>query len=1219
MSEDKDLYRTTGNPFAGHSVNPVHGTLSLAGEPELDFVLDGPLPLLWQRTYVSGNAESGWLGQGWALPLSVGLDIAGKSIVFVNELGERTVFPQIGIGEQHYLPSAQTTLKRCARYDYELLTADGRRLQFGPCTEQGQPGKLPLRRLIDRNDHSIALQWRSDGLPSHLVDSIGRKLALCFEGQRLVRVQEVPGDLESPVPYPVPRSAASLETLICYRYNPQGDLIAVVDAAGNILRSFDYHEHIMVEHAEPGAIIARYEWDGWHAQGRVIRCTLNTGEFWSYAYDNVAGRTLVTDASGRRTTYHFDADKRYIGMTDAIGGVTARQFNLQGRLSAEIDAAGNTFRYAYDERGNLNSIISADGAVTCIEYHAHWHKPVAVTDAPGRTTHYAYDERGNLIGQTIPGGARTHYRLNEHGLPVEITDAHGATATMAYDYAQRLTCYTDSGGHSSHYAYDPRGNLVQVTDAHGWRTEYRYQLINRRSRLVAVKRPSSGEERYTYDKLGRLIAYRDALGHVTQYSLDLAGRIIQCSNALGHSLRYGYDVHGRLIALHNENNVTTRFAYDMLDHLLAEQGFDGKRIDYRYNAAGHLIESTEGPNTPYPIRTRYRRDRMCRLLAKISVKQPNGAHGQRYCISARNRYAYDDAGQLIQARNAAAKIDLLYDAAGQLFMEVTQTHDGRRSVLEHRYDLLGKRIETILPDGRKLRLRSYGSGHVHQIDLDGTIICDIDRNELHQEVRRTQGALASRYRRDGAGRLISSHSYLAGLESHPEQTIHSAVNNPQAGNAHLRYRIAAPSGGHISRRYEYDAAGQLEKISDNRHGSTRYHYDALGRLLSAEQARFSEVFAFDPAHNLLDPEQVKAANRPRKTSFTHDEWAALVKTNIDNPKFNPLQALDDHNHPDTWHDVKANQTKVFEDKRYTYDEYGNTTEKKIGAHTVQRFLWDAEHQLREASVSRYGRTHVVRYEYDALGRRIARQDESGTTCFTWDGNRLLLESCQLLEDKSRQQRLYIYEGDGFVPLAQVNLLQPANTPEAAPTRRQEAVSSVYYYHVDHLGTPREMTDSAGQLRWSASYKAWGNTLKVEVVAQGEEADAGPIEQTIRFQGQHYDGETGLHYNRFRYYDPDIGKFISQDPIGLSGGHNLYQYVRNPTGWVDPLGLTYASAPGVADAMRIAPKAPAQGGAIRKYRGVPSLCIGLPSSAGLGATQKGTYSTVPSGFLFVTPN
>ncbi|KFG92231.1 hypothetical protein GQ56_0138615, partial [Burkholderia paludis] len=107
-----------------------------------------------------------------------------------------------------------------------------------------------------------------------------------------------------------------------------------------------------------------------------------------------------------------------------------------------------------------------------------------------------------------------------------------------------------------------------------------------------------------------------------------------------------------------------------------------------------------------------------------------------------------------------------------------------------------------------------------------------------------------------------------------------------------------------------------------------------------------------------------------------------------------------------------------------------------------------------------------------------------------------------------------------------------------------------YYQCDQIGTPQEVTDEAGEVAWSARYKAWGEAK--EVIS--EAARKAGIRNPIRFQGQYFDHETGLHYNRHRYYDPNSGRFICKDPIGLAGGINVFQYAPNPISWIDPLGL-----------------------------------------------------------------
>ncbi|WP_322049649.1 RHS repeat-associated core domain-containing protein, partial [Paraburkholderia sp. J67] len=100
--------------------------------------------------------------------------------------------------------------------------------------------------------------------------------------------------------------------------------------------------------------------------------------------------------------------------------------------------------------------------------------------------------------------------------------------------------------------------------------------------------------------------------------------------------------------------------------------------------------------------------------------------------------------------------------------------------------------------------------------------------------------------------------------------------------------------------------------------------------------------------------------------------------------------------------------------------------------------------------------------------------------------------------------------------------------------------AVYYFHNDVSGMPEELTDADGELVWQARYKVWGNAVQEEWVQHAE-----PRPQNLRFQGQYLDRETGLHYNTFRFYDPDVGRFINQDPIGLMGGVNLYAYAPNP--------------------------------------------------------------------------
>ncbi|MFG0527944.1 RHS repeat domain-containing protein, partial [Pseudomonas sp. yb_5] len=145
--------------------------------------------------------------------------------------------------------------------------------------------------------------------------------------------------------------------------------------------------------------------------------------------------------------------------------------------------------------------------------------------------------------------------------------------------------------------------------------------------------------------------------------------------------------------------------------------------------------------------------------------------------------------------------------------------------------------------------------------------------------------------------------------------------------------------------------------------------------------------------------------------------------------------------------------------------------------------------------------------------------------FLWQGLRMLQE------EVPGQSSLYLYEPGSYAPLARVD-------------QAEGEEQKLYYFHTDQIGTPIELTNSEGEIVWQATYRSWGS---VEQLVVSE------VEQNIRFQGQYFDCESSLHYNTFRFYDPEVGRFVNQDPIGLLGGANLCSYGVNPISWIDPWG------------------------------------------------------------------
>jgi YD repeat-containing protein len=433
--------------------------------------------------------------------------------------------------------------------------------------------------------------------------------------------------------------------------------------------------------------------------------------------------------------------------------------------------------------------------------------------------------------------------------------------------------------------------------------------------------------------------------------------------------------------------------------------------------------------------------------------------------------ALNQQGRLRHAANASAIVELAYDAIGQLLSEKSRMASGDgtpESVLRHTYDALGNRTQTVLPDGRILNHLYYGSGHLHQINIDGEVISDIERDSGHRETSRTQGALTSQFRYDPVGRLTAQ---IAKLD--PARASLAQQRGAWTGAGDGVLTATGPGGAAIARQYQYDLAGNLVSQSDQRFGKTIYQYDAIGRILAANQPNLAETFAFDPAHNLLDPAAVSSGNGGR---------------------------------------VENNQVTVFEDKRFAYDAHGNLVEKKVAKHTQITLAWNAEHQLIISQATRNARADAptvqqTEYGYDPFGRRVFKRDAFGTTRFVSDGNRLLAEVL------GSHTRTYLYGANSFVPVAQVD--SGIQSQQSDPAKNS---AQVLYFHTDHLGTPRELTDSGGNLHWAATYKAWGNVLRVEMPQVGTEAQAVDQVQALRFQGQYFDVEP--------YCPSSVSSFIS---------------------------------------------------------------------------------------------
>ncbi|TFY89543.1 type IV secretion protein Rhs [Pseudomonas kairouanensis] len=1043
------------------SSNPVHaatGAKVLGDVEELDFVLPGILPIAWQRFYNSRDDRMGSLfGPGWSVAYEVSVEIrphpdGGETLIYTDEQGRPIDMGSIPLGGAVFSAGEGLAVRRHLNGQLLIESDDGLYRLFEPTANSS---RLRLAQLGDRNDNRIHIDYDEAGRLVRLRDTFDLvQVALVRDQGHVTRIERV---------YPDNRR----EVLVSYAYDAGASLAEVRDATGQVQRRFAYDSgRRMVEHQLPTGLRCFYAWalvEG--LEWRVVRHWTDEGDTYQFEYDLQAGLTRISDGLQRVSTRYWNAQHQIIRYSDNLGQTWQFEWNDERQLLSATDPQGGRYEYSYDDAGNLIGERDPLGRSDSTLWLEHWALPLVETDAADNAWQYRYDSRGNCIAETDPLGHVTRYRYDDHGQPVEIIDATGKSKKLRWNPFGQLVEHVDCSGYPTRFGYDERGNLQVITDALGERTLFSYDA---QGRVLSSQLPDGRTEQYQRDVSGQLLGYTDPAGHTTLYQHNRRGQVRQRTDAHGRQVQFGYDSYGRLQALINENGERYRFAWDAGDRLTEQQDLDGSAKRYCYDLLDNVIEVAAVP-APYgnglavvpetplaPIVHRLERDAIGRLTAKTTD-------------DGRTDYAYDAVNQLTAAtftdvQGNTQALGFAYDALGQLLCE--QSAAGS---LNHHYDELGNLIQTQLPDGRWLNRLYYGSGHLHQVNLDGQVISDFERDRLHREVLRTQGQLSTRSEYDRSGRLRSRQ------------------------RRHASQPSLLPAAA--QKQFEYDPAdnliGKLDQQPATQHRQL-LHYDATGRIIASQDSLHGqrETFAYDAAANLLDGPQ-------------------------------PGAGL-----------VVHNKLLTYQDKRYRYDAFGRTLEKRSAARGVQRFAYDAESRLIEV---RNENGSVVRMAYDPLGRRIEKTEHGsdgyplGETRFVWDGLRLLQEH------RHSQTSLYIYQDEGYEPLARVDGTGP--------------LQKIRYYHNDLNGLPEQLTEADGHNVWQATYRVWGNTL--EEVREPYYIE----EQNLRFQGQYLDRETGLHFNTFRFYDPDVGRFTTPDPIGLHGGLNFYAYTPNPFGWIDPLGLS----------------------------------------------------------------
>ncbi|HIH8379382.1 TPA: RHS element core protein, partial [Escherichia coli] len=941
-----------------------------------------------------------------------------------------------------------------------------------------------------------------------------------------------------------------------YTYTASGELRAVYDRSGTQVRGFTYdaeHAGRMVAHHYAGRPESRYRYDD---TGRVTEQVNPEGLDYRFEYGQ--DRVTITDSLNRREVLYTEGEgglKRVVKKEHADGSITRSEYDEAGRLKAQTDAAGRRTEYRlHMASGKLTSVILPDGRTVRYGYNSQ-RQVTSVTYPDGLRSSREYDEKGRLAAETSRSGETTSYSYDDPAseLPTGIQDATGSTKQMAWSRYGQLLAFTDCSGYTTRYEYDRYGQQIAVHREEGIST---YSSYNPRGQLVSQKDAQGREIRYEYSAAGDLTATISPDGKRSTIAYDKRGRPVSVTEG-GLTRSMGYDAAGRITVLTNENGSQSTFRYDPVDRLTEQRGFDGRTQRYHYDLTGKLTQSEDEG-----LITLWHYDASDRITHRTVNGDPAeqwqyDEHGWLTTLSHTSEghrvsvhYGYDDKGRLTGERQTVENPE-----TGELLWQHETKHAYNEQGLANR----------VTPDSLPpVEWLTYGSGYLAGMKLGGTPLVEYTRDRLHRETVRSFGSRAGS---NAAYELTSTYTPAGQLQS---QHLNSLV---------------------YDRDYGWNDNGDLVRISGPRQ-TREYGYSATGRLESvrtlAPDLDIRIPYATDPAGNRLpDPELHPDStltawpdNRIAEDAhyvYHYDEYGRLTEK-TDRIPTGVIRTDDErthHYHYDSQHRLvfhtRIQHGEPLVESRYLYDPLGRRMAKRVwrrerdltGWMSLSRkpeetwYGWDGDRlttvqtdTTRIQTVYQPGSfAPLIRIETDngerekAQCRSLAEKiQQEGSE----DGHGVVFpaELVGLLDRLEGEIRANCVSSESRQWLAQCGLTVERLAAQIEPVYLPER--KIHLYHCDHRGLPLALISEDGNTAWSAEYDEWGNQLNEE--------NPHHLHQPYRLPGQQYDKESGLYYNRHRYYDPLQGRYITPDPIGLRGGWNMYQYPLNPIQVIDPMGL-----------------------------------------------------------------
>lgn len=995
-----------------------------------------------------------------------------------------------------------------------------------PISPSGTNVSVPLylTKITTRNGLQTTIT-RSSGLATQVRGPFGHTLDFTYKGGLLNTMTTPDGGVYT------------------YTFDDKQQLIKVTYPDGS-LRQYLYEAPSTTSYGITGIIDElgnRYATFGYSSKKATSSQHAGGSDKTTLSY-NSDGTTRVTDPRGYTHTYTFTTPFTKIKPATVSGAPTPRTlgkaftYDANGYVASRTDWNSNITTYIHDAHGNETSRTEAAGTpmarTTTTAWHPSYHLPAKITE-PNRMMAFAYDARGNLLSKTLTANGLTRrfsYTYNAMSQILTETDPRGNVTRFTYDGKGNLTSFTNAMGHKTSFTqFDLSGRWLKRIDPNGIVTTLTYDGRGRLTSRMEHKLKTS----YQYDKAGNLIKVIFPDNSWWAMSYDMAHRLIGVQNTLGVRIAITYDAASNIIMAKafdatNVLKLKRSYAYDSVNRLIRSIGAQGQTTTISYDDQGNLAAVSD----PLGHQTTYSYDALNRLVKTIN---PNGGttayayDGNDHLISIldprglKTVYSWNGLDDLLSVTSPdAGTITNTYDPAGNALT----TTDGRGRQTTYAYDKLNRRTRASFSDGKSVvwqyDLGTFGKGRLAKFtDATGSTSYSYDANGHIVKDQRVIGTLTSvtSYAYDTQGRP-SSITYPSGTAVRYTYNAAGAVTDIHDGNGEaiisgVTYSSVGDvlgwkfgSGATYARRL--DLNGRIAGLTMPSGNNIALTYDTAGRITKITDTKIpTKTFAYDALNRL-----VGYVGGPLTQSYSYDANGNRLN----------LSLKDGAISTNLKYAYAASSNRLSKisgsgSENFIYDAAGNTTKHTTPLGNII-YMMDARNHLEKATIG----SVTKRYGSSGIGQRVHKSnpaDAKDMTVFAYDKKGHLIGEYDAEGDLIQET---IWLGD--LPVA---------------TLRPEGI---FYISPDHLGAPHQITNPSKQVVWLWDHDPFGN---------GE--PTGSIDYNLRFPGQYRDAETGLHYNYFRDYDPELGRYIQSDPIGLIGGINTYAYSEgNPVSWVDPFGL-----------------------------------------------------------------